>query len=109
MSGFTVYGAAKFGIYGLTRDLALEGSPNGVRVNTLSPGGHTNSFDHFFTIKDPTILDAYIEAQPTELVSPTVGYLAREECELTGGLFDSEVAPSKPGSSAPHRATRVGH
>ncbi|HEY4634917.1 MAG TPA: SDR family NAD(P)-dependent oxidoreductase [Candidatus Limnocylindrales bacterium] len=89
MAGLTVYGAAKFGIYGLTRGLALEGAPHGIRVNAVSPGGHTNSFDRFYEIKDPTFAAAFGEAQPAALVSPMVGYLAHESCELTGGLFDS--------------------
>jgi NAD(P)-dependent dehydrogenase (short-subunit alcohol dehydrogenase family) len=91
MPGLSIYAAAKFGIYGLTRGLALEGSQYGIRVNAVSPGGHTNSFDRFFTIKDPSILDAFVEAQPAELVSPMFGYLAHESCELTGGLFDSSA------------------
>ena len=91
MAGLSIYAAAKFGIYGLTRGLALEGSRHGIRVNTVSPGGHTNSFDRFYTIKDPRFLDAFIEAQPAELVSPMVAYLSHESCELTGGLFDSSA------------------
>jgi NAD(P)-dependent dehydrogenase (short-subunit alcohol dehydrogenase family) len=91
MPGLTVYAAAKFGIYGLTRGLALEGAPHGIRVNAVSPGGHTNSFDRFFTIKDPGLLGAFVDAQPAELVSPMFAYLAHESCELTGGLFDSSA------------------
>jgi NAD(P)-dependent dehydrogenase (short-subunit alcohol dehydrogenase family) len=34
----TLYGAAKAGIYGLTRGLARELGPEGLRVNLLSPG-----------------------------------------------------------------------
>jgi hypothetical protein len=82
-------GAAKFGIYGLTRGLALEGSPYGIRVNAVSPGGYTNSLDRFFTIKDPSVHDAFVDAQPAELVSPMFAYLSHESCELTGGLFDA--------------------
>jgi NAD(P)-dependent dehydrogenase (short-subunit alcohol dehydrogenase family) len=88
LRGLTVYGTAKFGVYGLTRGLALEGGGLGIRVNAISPGGVSNSFHHFYTINDPNILGAFLETQPAELVSPVVAYLAHEECEVTGGLFD---------------------
>ena len=91
MAGLSIYAAAKFGIYGLTRGLALEGSHHGIRVNAVSPGGHTNSFDRFYALKDPGFLAAFAEAQPAELVSPMVAYLSHESCELTGGLFDSSA------------------
>jgi NAD(P)-dependent dehydrogenase (short-subunit alcohol dehydrogenase family) len=91
MPGLTLYGAAKFGIYGLTRGLALEGAQHGIRVNAVSPGGYTNSFDRFYEIKDPTFAAAFVEAQPAELVSPMFAYLAHTSCELTGGLFDSSA------------------
>jgi len=87
--GLTVYGAAKFGIFGLTRGLANEGAGDGIRVNAVSPGGVTNSFHHFYEIHDPAALDAFVGDQPPELVSPMVAYLAHESCELTGGLFDA--------------------
>ena len=89
LPGLSIYGTAKFGIYGLTRGLALEGARYGIEVNAVSPGGVSNSFHHFYTIHDPSILSAFVDSQPAELVSPMVAYLSHETCELTGGLFDS--------------------
>jgi hypothetical protein len=87
MQGLSIYGAAKFGMFGLTRGLALEGAAHNIKVNALSPGAATNSFQHFYTILDPAILTGYNEHFPPELVSPAIAYLAHETCEITGGLL----------------------
>jgi NAD(P)-dependent dehydrogenase (short-subunit alcohol dehydrogenase family) len=87
MQGLSIYGAAKFGMFGLTRGLALEGAAHNIKVNALSPGAATNSFQHFYTILDPAILTGYNEHFPPELVSPVIAYLAHESCEITGGLL----------------------
>ncbi len=39
----SVYGAAKAGIFGLTRGLALEGVPLGIQVNAIGPGAATRA------------------------------------------------------------------
>jgi NAD(P)-dependent dehydrogenase (short-subunit alcohol dehydrogenase family) len=35
---YGLYGAAKTGVEGLTRSMAVEGAPDGIRVNCISPG-----------------------------------------------------------------------
>jgi NAD(P)-dependent dehydrogenase (short-subunit alcohol dehydrogenase family) len=86
--GLSVYGTAKYGIYGLTRGLAVEGFERGVKVNALSPGGFTNSLDPFFSFDSEEIRTEFIKAIPAELVSPGIAYLAHEDCAVTGQLFD---------------------
>jgi NAD(P)-dependent dehydrogenase (short-subunit alcohol dehydrogenase family) len=86
MSGTTIYGAAKFGIYGLTRGLAVEGADHNIRVNALSPGAATNSMGHGLVFKDPAMTRMFIERFPPDLVSPAVGYLAHADCAVTGAL-----------------------
>jgi NAD(P)-dependent dehydrogenase (short-subunit alcohol dehydrogenase family) len=86
--GMAIYGAAKFGIYGLTRGLAVEGVDHDIKVNALSPGAYTNSFDPFFTLETDEIREQFIGALRPELVSPAVAYLAHEDSDVTGGLFD---------------------
>ena len=91
--GMAIYGAAKLGIYGLTRGLAVEGVDHDIKVNAMSPGAYTNSFDPFFSLESDTLSADEVRAQfistlRPELVSPAVAYLAHEECAVSGGLFD---------------------
>jgi NAD(P)-dependent dehydrogenase (short-subunit alcohol dehydrogenase family) len=87
--GLTVYAAAKFGIYGLTRGLANEGARHNIRCNALSPGAATVSGPRFFKILDPKMQEAYDAKFKAELVSPAVAFLAHESCDLTGTLLDA--------------------
>jgi NAD(P)-dependent dehydrogenase (short-subunit alcohol dehydrogenase family) len=89
MAGMSIYGAAKFGIYGLTRGLATEGAALGIKANALSPGAATNSFGHSFTFADKRVLDGFMEKFPAKLVSAAVAYLAHESCVASGTLFNA--------------------
>ncbi|TMK65545.1 MAG: SDR family NAD(P)-dependent oxidoreductase [Actinobacteria bacterium] len=108
--GLSIYGAAKFGIFGLTRGLAVEGAAHNIRVNALSPGAATTSFECFYTIPDRAALQAFTDSFPPELVSPAVAYLAHESCELSGGLFDAgggNVSASYIASSAGYQNPKL--
>jgi len=85
----TAYGAAKFGMFGLTRGLATEGAEHGIKVNAVSPGAATNSVGRFLSFSDPEMLAKYREDLPAELVSPVFGYLAHETCEVSGTLLNA--------------------
>jgi NAD(P)-dependent dehydrogenase (short-subunit alcohol dehydrogenase family) len=87
-TGMSIYAAAKYGIYGLTRGLAVEGFEFGIKANSLSPGGYTNSLDPFFSFESEEIRETFIKAIPAELVSPGIAYLAHEDCAVTGTNFD---------------------
>ena len=43
----SIYGAAKSGIFGLTRGLAVEGAALGIKVNALGPAANTTAIRHF--------------------------------------------------------------
>jgi NAD(P)-dependent dehydrogenase (short-subunit alcohol dehydrogenase family) len=88
MQGLTVYAAAKFGIFGLTRGLAMEGAAHNIKVNALSPGAATRSGPRFFTMA-PEIQKAYDAQFTAERVSPAIAYLAHESCRVSGALFDA--------------------
>jgi len=90
LPGLTLYGAAKAGILGLTRGLAREGQPLGIRVNALSPGGATVAAEHSYVI-DPDALRAFKEACPPELVAPAVAYLCHDSCEISGTLLNASA------------------
>ena len=53
IEGFTSYAASKAGILALTRAMAIELAPKGIRVNAVSPG----------TIETP-LLQAYFDSSP---------------------------------------------
>jgi len=87
MPSVTAYGAAKFGMFGLTRGLATEGAEHHIKVNSVSPGAATNSVGRFLTFSDPAMLDNYRKQLPAELVSPVFAYLAHETCAVSGTLL----------------------
>jgi NAD(P)-dependent dehydrogenase (short-subunit alcohol dehydrogenase family) len=80
-----IYGAAKGGIFSLSKNLAAEGLALGISVNTLAPGAGTKAFT--LHLEDDAFARQIMEAAPPELVSPAVAYLAHEECNVTGRFF----------------------
>jgi NAD(P)-dependent dehydrogenase (short-subunit alcohol dehydrogenase family) len=78
--GQTNYGAAKMGLVGFTRVLALEGAKYNIKANAIAPLALTRMTE--------TILGgAFGEKLQPGLVSPVVAFLAHEDCPVTGQVF----------------------
>jgi NAD(P)-dependent dehydrogenase (short-subunit alcohol dehydrogenase family) len=87
IENLSIYGAAKSGIFGLTRGLAVEGAEFGIKVNALGPAANTSAIRHFNETSPFTeLMENHF---PTRLVSPAVAYLAHESCELSGANLET--------------------
>ena len=73
------YGAAKAGLAGLTRVLALEGASRGIKVNAIAPIASTR-------MTQDILGDLGAVVSP-DSVSPLVAYLAHEECSVNGNVY----------------------
>ncbi len=73
------YGAAKMGLVGLTRVLAVEGARDNIKVNAIAPIARTRMTE--------TVLGPLPGRLGPELVTPVVVYLAHADCAATGEIF----------------------
>lgn len=91
VKNLVAYGTSKAGIHGLTKQLAIELAPLGIRVNTFAPGPvnvERNLRD------DPDYRDVWgamiplgRTAEPGEMIGPTLFLASDESSYVTGQTF----------------------
>jgi NAD(P)-dependent dehydrogenase (short-subunit alcohol dehydrogenase family) len=77
--GQTNYGAAKMGLVGLTRVLAVEGAKYDIKANAIAPVATTRMTDE--------LLGPMADKLGPEWVTPVVTFLAHEECPVSGEVY----------------------
>src|SRR5579862_2589001 len=79
--GQSNYGAAKMGLVGFTRVLAVEGAKYQIKVNAIAPIAKTRMTEE--------ILGRLGDKIEPQLVSPIVAFLAHEDCPVTGEVYSA--------------------
>jgi NAD(P)-dependent dehydrogenase (short-subunit alcohol dehydrogenase family) len=89
------YGAAKAAIFGLTRNIAVEGAHHGIKVNCLAPRAGTRMADVQAAAfsQPPELVEQMKATMPAEIVAPAAAFLAHESCPLNGEVL--HVGPGR--------------
>jgi len=97
--GATIYAAAKAAVSGITKGMAKELAPQGIRVNAISPGTVDNHFHEVFSTRE--VLDSVVKMTPAGrlatnedmanavvwLCSDKAAYVHGQTIELNGGMY----------------------
>ncbi len=75
------YPAAKGGVLGFTRSLAVTGRPLGIMVNAIMPMAYTRAMHHYPNEEVRSWMESSF---PPAAVAPVVAFLAHEDVPVTG-------------------------
>jgi len=97
----SAYGAAKSAVAGLTRLLATEFSPHGVRINAVAPGWFDTALNRHAFAGDPGRLQKILSRTPLGRVGEPldVGYAAVYLCSPAAKFVTGVVLPVDGGAS----------
>jgi NAD(P)-dependent dehydrogenase (short-subunit alcohol dehydrogenase family) len=73
------YGAAKMGLVGFTRVLAVEGAKNNIKANAIAPVAKTRMTEDLLGPMADNLLPEHI--------TPIVAFLAHEDCPVSGEVY----------------------
>ena len=99
-AGYSAYASMKAGLAMLTRYLAKELSPRGIRANSIAPGATRTRIDHDAFDRFPEVIPPLVEntalgrlGEPDDigkviaaLLSDECGWITGENIEVSGGL-----------------------
>lgn len=85
----THYGSSKGAVFGLTRNLALEGLEKGIAVNAVAPGAGTRMAEAAGDGLSEEILNYMRTSLTPEHIAPVVAYLLHPSSTVTGEVFNA--------------------
>jgi glucose 1-dehydrogenase len=101
MSNLTVYAASKAGIQSLTRQLAVELAPLGIRVNTIAPGPtlvpRTLADDPDYAENWASVTPLGRVAVPEDMVGAVLFFASASSALITGQLMAIDGGMTLPG------------